>query len=149
MFYDFECPRCGRVEERDSYKPLPNCPECGDEMFRIYTVPSINISGGTQRGFYGSGPHFDERLGCMVKDDREASKIAKRRGLTVREPDAGEAEGVAELKYVRKAKLRGAEAKEAQREIVGNYTKAIKQKESEIVTKKLGELKPAGLDIGS
>ena len=82
--YGWKCVNCGsEVDRLMSYDKMKSveliCKTCNIEMRRTITAPAKTASGwgdqGVVTGIYNKG------LGCFVKSDRDADRIAKERGL--------------------------------------------------------------------
>ena len=82
--FGWKCVSCGiEVDRLMSYDKMKAveivCKTCGIEMRRTITAPAKTASGwgdqGVVTGIYNKG------LGCYVKSDRDADRIAKSRGL--------------------------------------------------------------------
>lgn len=82
--YGWKCVNCGsEVDRLMSYDKMKSveliCKTCNVEMRRTITAPAKTASGwgdqGVVTGIYNKG------LGCFVKSDRDADRIAKERGL--------------------------------------------------------------------
>lgn len=81
MIYVYHCSKCKkdfdvckRVSEINTSE---TCSICGSEMKRKFILPKLEIYGhcSTQSAYYHPG------LGCVVRDDKHAKKIAKERKL--------------------------------------------------------------------
>lgn len=82
--FGWKCVSCGiEVDRLMSYDKMKSvemiCKSCNIEMRRTITAPAKTASGwgdqGVVTGIYNKG------LGCFVKSDRDADRIAKERGL--------------------------------------------------------------------
>ena len=81
------CTCCGREYETimsydRSEKIEILCKECNLVMPKKVNIPAFTPSGwGDQTGTYGVNGKYNKGLGCYVKNDRDAERIAKSRGL--------------------------------------------------------------------
>tara|TARA_R110000824_G_scaffold22518_4_gene82359 strand:- start:5020 stop:5469 length:450 start_codon:yes stop_codon:yes gene_type:complete len=78
--YPYHCPKCGAYEEvlcSPQEKPAGLDCDCLFEMMPIVTMPAKTRGtwGGVDTGY------FDRGLGCWVDSNRDADKIARKRGL--------------------------------------------------------------------
>lgn len=74
MIYQFSCPSCGKYDEvvrTFDECSFPNrCPDCGQLMNRVYSVPQVNV------------PHmetyYDNGLGCKISNTQDKRNAIRR-----------------------------------------------------------------------
>ena len=85
--YVFKCVKCGReAEQIMSWDKMQRsevlCRPCNLVMERQMTCHAYTPSTfGDQTGTYGVNGKYNKGLGCYVKNDKDAERIAKSRGL--------------------------------------------------------------------
>ncbi len=75
MFYDYECPKCGVFENRESMQDerLKECPTCGREVVQLFTAAPAIFRG---EGFYTTDSKKDSRvMGASGQLGQRASEI--------------------------------------------------------------------------